>query len=752
MPNIKRVRFPDGSVRRIQVPDGATREQALAYAKRVWQNEADARLPPLDGEKPAWQPKRRTLADIREEAAKPENHTPTAAEELGWRDAFVASAGKAFRDAGLGTVQALASGGPSAALARAIAERISPAPAGKLGDLITGQPPERSKNAVERWADAAINDNAAADAELMERPGSGWGYAAGLAAPILLPGAAASEGGALAMRAPQLASGLRTLLLPSRLPGMAAQGATLGYLQPVREGDSRAVNTALGTVAAPLGMMAARGAVAAAKGVGRFGQYAAGVVSPNVARHARQRALDQSAADALRAEAEDAASLLRPAPSAVPGASRSLAEESQDAGIARMEQKFRGTASGWDARDAANDAARREAIEAFAGNGDRLEQAIDARWRATQPALKEALQVTGVDTTRLVSQVARLEKRFEKRPAIRKALGEVRELLMTPVEPRDAKRNALAVMRAYLDSGRARSPADHRAVDEAMKAIRRGEVPTVAFPTPSGKGALKLAQAAMQQTEAPESRMAALEDVRRTIQDMLTGKWSGDTNQALKGAQELIAVKNQLTRVMQKASPAFDQYLTGFKALSRPVDQMLIGQRLLRKGAGSPVPGARLTPAAFARQSQNLDDVAAKATRFRKAKAANILTSAQLDTIRNVEDDLARQHFAATRGLGSNSVTDARRELGNRLQQRALARFFFKDAAELLDKETAAQLNARINEMLQNPAEARRILNAMPPKNRALVEQAINRLGGFPAVFGTRASQAADRRRNEGQE
>lgn len=48
---IKKVQFPDGSVRRVEVPEGASEEQILEFAQHMYQNGADARIGPL-GSKP----------------------------------------------------------------------------------------------------------------------------------------------------------------------------------------------------------------------------------------------------------------------------------------------------------------------------------------------------------------------------------------------------------------------------------------------------------------------------------------------------------------------------------------------------------------------------------------------------------------------------------------------------------------------------------------------------------------------------
>jgi hypothetical protein len=511
---------------------------------------------------------------------------------------------------------------------------------------------------VSRWADERIAANAEADAQLMNQPGSGWGYGTGVLTQMLLPGAAARP---VSVASPGAASGLRSLFLPRTILGNAAQGAAFGNIQPVQEGESRLENTLQG------GGVGAGGAILG-RSLGGLGRLMSQPFRSNSASGVERRA-----AEVLRQEAEDVARLERAAPSQIPGVQRSLAEESLDPGIARLERKLRGTSGGFDAIDRANNSARVQAIREFAGDDAAMTAAQDARRAASEPLRREAMKVTGIETKRLQGQIQRLREANAGRPAVQSGLAQIEALLSSSTSAQ------------------------------------------------------------------------SLYNVRKTIGDMLSGKYGGESAAALAGSRELIAVRDQLDRVLTKASPEFGQYMDAFKQGSRPINRMELGQQLIGPKSGSaivdPVTGEQvLTPAAFSRQARNLDQTAATATGFRKAKAADILRPQDVQTIRAVEDDLRRQNFRATAGSGGNSQTDERAELGRRLLAPTLARSIpgYQAAADYLERVGQARLQSKLAEVMQNPAQARALLARVPPQERRVIEAALVRSGGLGAVVGQR--------------
>lgn len=238
------------------------------------------------------------------------------------------------------------------------------------------------------------------------------------------------------------------------------------------------------------------------------------------------------------------------------------------------------------------------------------------------------------------------------------------------------------------------------------------------------------------------------DNIRKTIGYMLGGKYGGDSAQALAGSRELMAVKNQLDRVLAKQAPKYGEYIEAYKQGSKPINRMQLGQTLLDSGTGKTrdgVTGAyQILPGSFGGQVKNLDRAAASATGFKKATAANILSPDDFATIRAVDDDLSRQVFADTAARGSGSDTfqklmtqgdilGAVQELGYSVPGASVLR--------LLGDAGMARVNARLAEALANPAEARRILEVAPPVERRIMEEALNRLQGGTGTIPVLAGQ-----------
>lgn len=185
------------------------------------------------------------------------------------------------------------------------------------------------------------------DAALMDTGAGIAGNVSGTIGQVLIPGGAAAR---YASMAPKVAAGVRAVTLPKTILGTMAQGAALGGMQAVGTDDSRLGNMLLGTAAGGAGAIVPRAVGAGYRGtretVGRFTQ-----------KGANSRAVQQ-----VMREAENPAALLTPQPSGIPGVSRTLAQESLDPGVARLERNMRSTVGGFDQLDSAANTARAEAI------------------------------------------------------------------------------------------------------------------------------------------------------------------------------------------------------------------------------------------------------------------------------------------------------------------------------------------------------------------------------------------------------
>lgn len=513
---------------------------------------------------------------------------------------------------------------------------------------------------------AEVDEQRKLDAPLMRRGAGLAGNVTGTVAQVVVPGAVATRA---ASAAPKIAGAVRAASLPTTIAGNAAQGAAIGAVQPVGTGDSRLANMAFGGAAGAAGSAIPKGLGALYRGTGSY----IGKITPI--------GVDRRAARILLAEAQNPQALTAPQTSAIPGVQRTLAEETLDPGIARLERNARSTGRGFDQLDRANNAARVQALRTFAGDESQVAALEAARDQQASPLLRMAMQANGADTSRLLSQIDRAIGKYEGRPAVQQTLRDVQELMSRP------------------------ATAAEKAASPNWPAL------------------------------VPRDEVAQLYNARKTLGDLMSGKLAGEKPHTQAATRELIAIRNGLDRVMSKASPEFGQYLDAYREGSKAVNRAQLGQQLIEGGGGNildPVTGLpTLTAGSFGRQANNLDATAAKATGFRKARADSILQPQDLDTVRAVQDDLNRRSFAATAGSGGNSQTFERMAMNDRLAGGFASRIpIIGRAVEYLGQIGEARLQAKLGEMLADPSKARAILANLPDSDRRLIEDALRRVGG----------------------
>lgn len=501
------------------------------------------------------------------------------------------------------------------------------------------------------------------DAPLLDTGAGATGNVAGLLTQMIGPG--------LALRGTTAGAAF----LPTTIGGNAAQGAAIGALQPTATGESRALNTAAGGAAGAAGAALFSGATRGINALRNMGS------APN--------STDRAAVNVLNEMAADPATLTQRAPSQVPGVQRTLAEETLDPGIARLERNMRSTSNEFDAIDRSNNAARVQALESFAGDEAALRQATRDRSRAALPLLGQAYLDRGIDVAPVRQQLQDQINATAARPSVQAALNDVAQSL-----------------------------------DAAMT---------------NGGDVFQLYQ------------------VRKYIGDLLTGKAGTDKSYARAASKELNSIKSMLDSQLANASPSFANYLDVYRDMSVPINRMQVGQRLMGRTSGGavldPVTGAQvLTPAQFSKASRSLDDVAAKATGFRNAKASDILSSSDIATIKAIQDDLERQAFRSTAGSGGGSPTFERTALDAQLSRRAVDGLagqipvvgpYVRDFLGVLDRSRNERIKERLAYLVANPEEARRVIAALPPSGQGIVSKALTQIGGSTAAAGAIGSTAA---------
>ena len=438
---------------------------------------------------------------------------------------------------------------------------------------------------------------------------------------------------------------------------------------------------------------------------------------------------ERRAGRVLLSEAESPGSISVADESKIPGYNRSLASQTEDAGLFRLERQARNDGQGWTEIDKANNAAHIKSITGFAGDEESLARLTSARSAAADPLREVALRARGIDSGRVIRTLRAEIKRNEGRKSILPALEGLVVDFTRKIPTSERKREALAVLDAYVTTGR-KSSADLDAAKQAMMQIRRGESPTGSLSSKSGQDALREASKKFHGMTAPEDRVLVLDNVRKTIGDMLSGKFGGDSAQALAGSAELMKVKASLDKALYHQSPEYQQYLDIFRGMSKPTNRQQVGQYLISPKSGGAVTdnmgNQQLTPASFTRLARDLDTTAARATGFDKAKIGKILEPEDRAIIDNVVEDLRRRSDVSTKGSGGNSLTSQFNNTRERTMASAVdsipwiggvTRYF----GSIGDK----RMSYALNQMQQNPSKARVIIRSLRESDQVLLARAI---------------------------
>lgn len=195
----------------------------------------------------------------------------------------------------------------------------------------------------------------------------------------------------------------------------------------------------------------------------------------------------------------------------------------------------------------------------------------------------------------------------------------------------------------------------------------------------------------MQANPANKALVRPLTEIRETLfdGDVLRQspqhlKSAMDNVKALLGNQEnafvkreLTTIKNALAHQISKAEPAFGQAERTFAQMSRPVNQMQVGQDLLDKVAPALSDYGALgqeTAAKYALALRNAGQTAKKATGLKSATLGGVMEPAQMDMLESVARDIARKVNAQNLGRGTGSDTFQKLSMDNIAQQSGLPR------------------------------------------------------------------------------
>lgn len=230
-----------------------------------------------------------------------------------------------------------------------------------------------------------------------------------------------------------------------------------------------------------------------------------------------------------------------------------------------------------------------------------------------------------------------------------------------------------------------------------------------------------------------EGSVAGLHYTKKALDGMI-GEAKRAGNDTMAGA--LMDTQRDLLGFMRNASPGYGEALDTYRAMSRPINQMDVGQTLRDRA----IPAlaemsdgslARVNASSYANALRNADATAAKATGLRGAKMENVLDPDQLRAVNAVGEDMARyataQELARVPGsptaqyLGAQNVI--RQFLGPLgIPQSAADSMIGRVSAGLLDlpfRLTQSQTEQLLARALTEPGVAAKIMSTTDPKTIA---------------------------------
>jgi len=409
-----------------------------------------------------------------------------------------------------------------------------------------------------------------------------------------------------------IAAFVPTVAIPgaATLRGAGAIGAAQGLLTPEEKSSDRLLNAGIGAAAGAGGVAAVRGLTAAAQGAKALVDPFTDAGRTKIAGRMIERFADDPAQVA-------AAKGLKSITGAVP----TLAEETGDAGIARLQDAIRASdpqiANRIGQRLADNNAARVGSLQTLAGDSSKRAAAEGAREAATKDLYTQATKAAYTVDGKLSELL--------DRPAVKQALTRAKTL-----------------------------------AENQGRKVDFDVTPTNAF---RGMG--------VPDNNTRQITGQSLQDLKMAMDEMLTDPASGFTGKAGNTIKDL---RGQLLNWMEGANPAFKQARTTYRDMSKPLSAMDIGDEVARRAtsntsdlAGNP----RMQANALMGMLRDEPGLIERATGRKGVgqSLSDVLTPEQLNLLRSVAGETDRTAAVASAGAGPGSATAQRMASQNILQQ-----------------------------------------------------------------------------------
>jgi hypothetical protein len=387
-------------------------------------------------------------------------------------------------------------------------------------------------------------------------------------------------------------------------------------------------------------------------------------------------------------------------------------------------------------------------LQKVAGTPQSMADAVRDRKIGTAGLIDQVKQSTAeVNPARTVSLIDKIVKGSPGRTQLTSTLENVKKSLFehSPIEQRakdawtavntELKRTqhglndseALSTMRTVLD----RVKNGRIGLDEAMDQVKG-----LKGATPEAIAALDDARAALKADDYKlRSNVSQLyQGARKNVTDLLSAK-AGDgskLNEAI--SRELSVVLKSLDHQINKAEPAYGQYLSKYTELSRPINQMQIGQEVAGKATNA-TGDVQLN----ALVNALTDRTAQKATGFKRATLEGVLTPDQLATLNAVKGDLVRSVQA--RNMAGTAGSDTVRKLAytNLIDRAGVPTFlrefaptqmvgnFLARGADSVYGRANNEIAEQLAHTLMNPQAAAQMMRQVGPSRYAAIIDAMTK-------------------------
>lgn len=510
-----------------------------------------------------------------------------------------------------------------------------------IGDVAEGVGMDRPK-----WSPTAADIEQARrlDEPLMDTgPGSAGNFAGNVAtfAPLaLVPGANTITGGALL-------------------------GGGAGAIQPVGEGESRAVNAALGGAAGAV--------VPAAIRTKRVVQAA--LVDP-FTEAGNKRIVGSALNNAASDRAKAMAALMRNQKGATPGFFPTAGQASMDDGIASLERAAKAVdPGGFQAVKEGQTAALVDSLRKVAKTPEARQAAIEAREQATE-ALYSKAKVAMVQGDPVIDALL-------QRPSMTAAQNQAAKL-------------------AQERNGSFRLPQSRPASNVSTNVLdARGNPITKTVPAQPAQYSGQL-----------------LHDLKMGLDDAIGVPGQG----GFQGAERRAAMgtKDEFLGWLENKIPEYGQARTAYADMSKPINQMDIGQELYKRFIPSIADdGAvpfRSRANAYAEALRNGDQLAKKVTGMKGATMAGTMTPEQMAALQGVSSDASMIARAQDAGRGVGSDTVQKLAMSNLMTQAGVPNWmqglgrvpggWLKTLGDVVYTKNDEAIRATLSQVIKDPAQA----------------------------------------------